>query len=129
MDSTKLIEKAKSRFSELSSKDLDWKSFYTGYLDGYAEKDIEQTRKVTVNNQEFSLIKLDPTSSNGLKFIELVIIGSYSPRDNKMIVLHDSTTYEGYKELMHYDKRCNCTRFIIKIKDAQWKIPKTPIYI
>ena len=35
MNSKELINSAKKRFEEMKDKNLDWTSFYTGYLQGY----------------------------------------------------------------------------------------------
>ena len=48
LSSTAIINKAKERFKELEHKGFEWRSFYNGFLDGFAcnfltkRRDIEQ---------------------------------------------------------------------------------------
>ena len=48
MNSTEIINKAKERFKDLEHKGFEWKSFYNGFLEGFAftfsakQKEIEQ---------------------------------------------------------------------------------------
>lgn len=41
--STEIIDKAKKRYKELQHKEITWRSFYNGYLEGYsAAKEIKK---------------------------------------------------------------------------------------
>lgn len=46
MNSTELIKSAKKRFKEMKDKNLDWASFYAGYLQGYVAQ--KQNNKETL---------------------------------------------------------------------------------
>lgn len=59
MNSAEIINKAKERFKELEHKEYEWKSFYNGFLEGFAFtfsaklKEIEQLfdELAELNNQ------------------------------------------------------------------------------
>ena len=58
MNSTELIEKAKTRFKELEYKKYDWESFYNAYLQGYgvALLEFKKCNLPDINKQRELLI-------------------------------------------------------------------------
>lgn len=49
MKSELLIQLAKDKFKELEHKDFEWRSFYNGFLEGFAkcQSKIEQEKLIT----------------------------------------------------------------------------------
>ena len=63
MNSTRLIALARKRFEQLINKEFEWKSFYNGFLEGYAKR--------YSSKKHFVLLLFSITILNGLNDIYL----------------------------------------------------------
>ena len=96
MNSKELIQKAKDSFNALARKGYEWKSFYNGYLIGYANANVEF--------KNLDLHDVMVRFSNIRAEFERIMEKEYQPQINKLVRNKD---IQGLKELVQIVPDCS----------------------